>query len=107
MNSGSEENEILLKGIVIPLDWDHDGKVRTIGVLTDGEGEYEVAPGGVGDQLKHYVRREILAEAVPLDTVGRVKQVLVNYFALLDWVGPDDSKITPRGPDRDVKRGLS
>ena len=94
MNGACEDPMLLLKGIVIPVDWDQTGKVRTVEIFTDGEGEFEVAPGGAGDQLKDHVRREILAEAELLNTVGNVKQVLVYYFAILDWVGSANSKAT-------------
>lgn len=94
MNGISESSMLMLKGIVIPVDWDQHGKVRTVEILTNGEGEFEVAPGGAGDQLKVHVRREVLAEAMLLDTAGNIKQVRVESFAILDWVDSDDSNIT-------------
>ena len=77
MTGGDEERRMLLKGIVVPVDWDQTGKVRTIGVLTDYEGEYEVTPGGASDQLMMHLRSEILAEAVLLNPVGPVKRVRI------------------------------
>jgi hypothetical protein len=80
----------MIKGLVIPVDWDQTGKVRKVGVLTDDEGEYEVAPGGVSGQLKNHLRSEILADAVLLNGSGNIKTVRVNAFAILDWEGSDD-----------------
>jgi hypothetical protein len=85
MNGGDDETRILIRGIIIPVDWDQNGRVRTVGVLTGGEGEYEVAPGGAVDQLIAHLQSEILAEAVLLDHAGPVKKVRVDYFAILDW----------------------
>jgi len=96
MNDGGEDNRFLLKGIVIPVDWDHSGTVRTVEILTDDETEFEVAPGGADDQLKIHIRREILAEAVLLSSAGHVKRVRVDAFALLDWAGPEGSIIATR-----------
>jgi hypothetical protein len=96
MTGDHTERRVLLKGTVIPVDWDENGSIRTIGILTDDEGEYEVAPGGSGDQLKAQVRSEVLAEADLLNTAGRVKQVRVNSFAILNWVGLGDSIDAPR-----------
>lgn len=84
MSGPNETIMLLLKGIVIPVDWDQSGKVRRVEILTEGEGEFEVAPGGAGEQLKVHARREILAEAVLLNKNGKVKQVRVKYFAILD-----------------------
>ena len=94
MNGVSESPMLMLKGIVIPVEWDQNGTVRTVEILTNGEGEFKVGPGGAGDQLKVHVRREVLAEAVLLNTTGNVKQVRVDSFAILDWVDSDHSSIT-------------
>jgi hypothetical protein len=80
----------MIKGLVIPVDWEQTGKVRVIGILTDDEGEYEVAPGGACDHLMAHLRSEILAEAVLLDFVGPLKRVRVDSFAVLDWKASDD-----------------
>ncbi len=97
MNGGSDRRRTLIKGLVIPVDWEPTGKVRTIGVLTDGEGEYEVVPGGAFDQLMMHLRSEILAEAILLDPAGSVKRVRVDSFAILDWKGSGDS-VAPDKP---------
>ena len=94
MNNDNDERRILLKGIVIPVDWDPEGNVRTVGILTDDEREYEVASGGAGDQLVAHLRREIFAEAVLLNTAGPVKRVRVDFFEILDWKDYEDSNIT-------------
>jgi hypothetical protein len=96
MSNEADDIIILLKGLVIPIGWDQEGEVRAVEILTEGEGEFEVAPGGSGDQLKAHIRREILAEAALLNTLGQVKQVRVNSFAVLDWIGLGDSLNTPR-----------
>ncbi len=90
MNRDNDEQRIMINGLVIPVDWDQTGEVRKVGVLTDGEDEYEVAPGGVSDQLKDHLRSEILADAVLLNGTGGLKKVRVNSFAILDWEGSDD-----------------
>jgi hypothetical protein len=81
----NDPQRIMIKGLVIPVDWDQAGEVRTVGVLTDDEDEYEVAQGGASDQLMLHLRSEILADAVLLDPAGSVKRVQVHSFAILDW----------------------
>jgi hypothetical protein len=90
MNRDNDERRTMIKGLVIPVDWDQTGKVRTVGVLTDDEGEYEVASGGASGQLMMHLRREILADGVLLDAVGSVKRVRVESFAILDWRSSDN-----------------
>ena len=90
MNCDDGCQRTMIKGIVIPVDWDDTGKVRTIEVLTADEGEFEVAPGGAGEQLMMHLRSEILAEAVLLDQEGPVRRVRVDSFAVLDWTDHGD-----------------
>jgi hypothetical protein len=85
---------LTLRGIVTPVDWDLDGKVRSVAILTRDEGEYQVAPGGVGDTLLSQLRREILAQAVVLEAPSDVKRVSVSSFAILEWNEPDGEVVT-------------
>jgi hypothetical protein len=89
MSSEGDDIIFFLEGLVIPIGWDQEGEVEAVGILTEGEGEFEVAPGGVNDQLKVHLRCEILAEAVLLKGSGNIKKILVNAFAILDWKGSD------------------
>jgi hypothetical protein len=90
MNRENGGRRTMIKGLVIPVDWDQTGRVRTIGVLTDDEGEYVVEPGGVCDQLMIHLRSEVLADAVLLDSVSSVKRVRIDSFAILDWNDSED-----------------
>lgn len=96
MTGDDEKRRIFFKGIVVPVDWDANGSVRTIGILTDDEGEYEVEPGAASDQLMEHLRSEILAEGVLLDLPGTVKRARVENFAVLDWRDSDDWVATRR-----------
>jgi hypothetical protein len=96
MNGETDKRRVLIKGIVIPVDWDQSGTVRTIGVLTDDEGEYEVGPGGACEQLMSHLQNEILADAVLLEPVGSVSRVRIDSFAILDWNDCEDW-VAPRG----------
>jgi hypothetical protein len=90
MSGDDNQRRILIKGIVVPVDWDQAGEVQKIGVLTDDEGEYEVEPDGICDQLMIHLRSEILADAVLLDSVRSVNRVRIVSFAILDWNDSED-----------------
>lgn len=83
--SDDESGRLLVRGLVIPIDWHSNGAVRTMGILTDDEHEYEVAPGGAGDQLIAHLRSEILARAVLLEAADAVTRIRIDSFAILDW----------------------
>ena len=91
--SDDESGRLLVRGLVIPIDWHSNGAVRTMGILTDDEHEYEVAPGGAGDQLIAHLRSEILARAVLLEPAGAVTRIRIDSFAILDWKDSNDTVI--------------
>lgn len=95
MTGEDNERQILIKGLVIPVDWDSTGRVQKIGILTDDEEEYEVMSGWASDQLKDHLRSEILAEAVLLNGSSSIKRVRVDAFAILDWKGAEDWVTAP------------
>jgi hypothetical protein len=85
MTSATHERDLVLRGIVIPFDWDPDGQVRTVAILTRDEGEYEVVPGGAGTQLLGHLQREILAHTRLLNGKDGAHRVRVDSFAILEW----------------------
>jgi hypothetical protein len=94
VSDADQEKQLTLRGIVVPAQWDGNGLVRSVAILTRDEGEYEVAPGGAGGQLTAHLRREVLAQAVLMNGPGDVKRVLVDSFAILEWNESDDETIT-------------
>lgn len=53
-----------LRGIIVPANWDHDGEIVDLVLLTDDEGEFLVEKGGViWDELLSFVREEISVTA--------------------------------------------
>jgi len=94
MNGAGQQSELTLRGIVTPIDWEADGSVRTVAILTRDEGEYEVVPGGAGGRLLEHVRREILAQAVMMAAPKDAKRVSVTSFAVLEWKESDDEAVT-------------
>jgi hypothetical protein len=85
MESANHERDLVLRGIVVPSEWDIDGLVRTVAILTRDEGEYQVEPGGAGGQLVAHLQREILAQAEMLNGREGVHRVRVHSFAILEW----------------------
>ncbi|GEM_PF-3387012 len=54
------KEDITLRGIIVPADWNRDGEIVDLALLTDDEGEFLVERGGViWDKLLDYIREEI------------------------------------------------
>jgi hypothetical protein len=85
MSDVAETDGLTMRGIVVPTHWGPDGNVTRLAILTRDEGEYEVAPGGVGRGLINHLRREVLAQAVAAKDSDPGKRVVVTSFAVLEW----------------------
>lgn len=83
--AASEEGELILRGIVVPTDWDGDGVVRRVSILTSDEGEYDVVPRGAGARLATHLRCEVLARAVHAGPGASSREVRITSFAVLEW----------------------
>jgi len=89
MSSRFEGNEMVVRGIVVPVSWDAVGNPLRVAILTSDEGEYQVAPSGLGRRLFSFLRQEIKARVlVPVDDDGRPVK-LVSFTLVNRRVGDD------------------
>jgi hypothetical protein len=49
----------MIRGVVIPMDWDEHGNVVRIAISSHDETEYLVEKGGKGQELLAFIRREV------------------------------------------------
>jgi hypothetical protein len=49
----------MIRGVVIPMDWDEHGNVVSIAISSHDETEYLVEKGGKGYELLAFVRKEV------------------------------------------------
>jgi len=49
----------MIRGVVIPMDWDEQGNVVSIAISSHDETEYLVEKGGKGYELLAFVRKEV------------------------------------------------
>ena len=49
----------VMKGIIIPMDWDEQGNVVQIAISSHDEMEYVVERRGKGDELLAFIRKEV------------------------------------------------
>ncbi len=77
----------ILKGIVIPYNWDENGNIVSIAVSTAGELEYPIEMNGMGKSLLRQINHLVRLEGI----VGVIKDqknnamIKVNTFEILNW----------------------
>jgi hypothetical protein len=49
----------MIRGVVIPMDWDEQGNVVRIAISSHDEKEYLVEKGGKGHELLAFIRKEV------------------------------------------------
>ena len=77
------KSSITLRGVVIPIDWDENGKVTATALATPNEDEYAIAVEKKGREFF-----SILQETVEIKgtckTVGDKKIVLVKDYKIIE-----------------------
>ncbi len=82
MRSGRHGDQITIRGILVPVEWDESGSVLTTAVSTDQEDEFVIDNNNKGAQLRVHLRAEV-------EVTGRVKEsegrtiIRVEEFTLL------------------------
>ncbi len=80
MNSGHSETEVVVRGIVVPVSWDVVGNPLGVAILTTDEGEYRIAPRGLGRRLFGYLREEVRARLVlRCESAGETVATIVSF----------------------------
>jgi hypothetical protein len=72
----------MIRGVIIPMDWDEHGNVVRIAISSHDEKEYLVEKGGKGSELLAFIRKEVdvggVVKEVDHRKVIRVKQYAVR-----------------------------
>ena len=62
---------ICIEGIIIPSDWDDNGKVIGLTIATSNEKEYPIAGDDQMAQLKPFLRQEVMIKGTLQDEKGK------------------------------------
>ena len=99
-----EDPSVVVQGIVVPVVWDPVGKPLRVAILTVDEGEYPIAPRGLGRGLFRCLREEVRARLVlgaDIDGGGDARVVSFTVVQRCDegdirsslgWNGPEGSE---------------
>jgi hypothetical protein len=95
--SGSDrEDAIIVRGIIIAVDWDDDGSVTSIAVSAHDEEEYVIEQG---EDLLEFIREEVEITGVPKKK-RKGKAISVKKLKLLGSSGQVDSLHVMNWPSR-------
>jgi hypothetical protein len=56
---GSRNGSTTVRGIVIPVEWDEDGKALAVAVAASGENDYLIEQDSKGRELFWHIRQEV------------------------------------------------
>lgn len=71
----------MIRGVIIPMDWDEHGNVVRIAISSNDEKEYLVEKGGKGSELLAFIRKEVEVGGVVKEEDHR-KVIRVKQYAL-------------------------
>lgn len=96
--SSEEARELVIRGVVVPVAWNAVGAPIGVAVLTADEGEYRIAPRGMGRRLFSCLTEEVVARIVPRrDAAGNPISDVVSFTLVADR---DDHGVCHRGEAR-------
>ena len=67
MKRRTKDNQPLIKGIIIPSQWDDNGKIIGVSINTNDEKEYLIEPAGAGKDLLNLIHQKVAVR-------GKVRQ---------------------------------
>jgi hypothetical protein len=71
----------MIRGVIIPMDWDEHGNVVRIAISSNDENEYLVEKGGKGSELLAFIRKEVEVGGVIKEEDHR-KVIMVKQYAV-------------------------
>jgi hypothetical protein len=71
----------MVRGVIIPMDWDEHGNVVRIAISSHDENEDLVEKGGKGSELLAFIRKEVEVGGVVKEEDHR-KVIKVKQYAL-------------------------
>jgi hypothetical protein len=74
-----------IKGIVVPVEWDEEGNILAVSILTDNEDEYAVDHDGKGSEFLDLINAEVAVNGY-VDIVNGEKRIKIKrYFIKRRW----------------------
>lgn len=79
--SCTQEKPIEITGVVIPVDWDQNGKVLATAIATRDEDEFRIDTSGKGKKLLELIHENVCVNGVVREEEGK-KVITVKQYSL-------------------------
>jgi hypothetical protein len=73
-----------LRGLILPVEWDERGTIRSIAVSTNSEEEYLVDESPLGDELLAFLRLRVKVSGSVREDENSKKIVTVEKYEVLE-----------------------
>lgn len=80
-----------LTGIIMPHDWDKDGKVIQIAVYTNAEEVYLVEHNQLGQELLDYINRRVRVRGKKRERLDGNRYIAVQKYVVLEGIVEDEN----------------
>ena len=82
MSHRHRHRDITIKGVVCPTEWNDEGRVERISIMTLDEDEYEVSKEGAGLDLIEFTNRVVTARGQILPEFRKRRVVRIKTFSV-------------------------
>ena len=79
-----EHDRSILRGIILPSQWDKTGKVVRISLNTYDEKEYIIDHSGRGRELRHYLKKMIEVDGKVFQRLSGSLYIKVDSFSVVE-----------------------
>ena len=79
-----KEGKSKILGIILPSQWDENGRVTRISINTHDERQYEVDYSGTGKELLKYLQKMVEIDGKLVQRLGGQQYVKVHTFNLIE-----------------------
>ena len=76
---------VSVTGVLVADQWDPDGIITELALLTDDEGKYVICPDDIGENIATILRKKIQVNGL-LNTNGREQKIsVIDYHPVPYW----------------------
>jgi hypothetical protein len=83
-NKKKKTNQTILRGIVLPTQWDDEGNVMRIAINTHDEKEYFIDFSGRGKELFGHLKEFVEVDGKIRENIGGHSYIKVNNYTVLE-----------------------
>ena len=94
MQKTQEERQITTTGVLVPTDWDQEGRISAIAISTPREEEYLINNDAIGEELLDLYGAEVLVTGIVSEDSEGNKTLAVEKYELLGEYDEEEEEYT-------------